>query len=295
VSALGTRLTKAIRVRSDAVRRVYTAARRAGRYWRDGERRAALRKLAQAPLSIGRDQGLAVVEPARFPEIAGVVTEARAGLDSFLATRQPAGQTQKRFLLPVVDPRSLTFDSAAVRLALRHDILAAVSHYLGVVPFLSAISVLYSDVTDAAPMSSQLHHCDGDDVTQVKIFVYCSDVDDQSGPLTVLPADDSQRVRRALGYLYRQRLTDAQVASVVGTGRERPILGPAGTTVLVDTSRCFHYGSRVGPGAIPRLVTMIQYQTPYSFMLPAGAQTSLPFRRLIRSGMPALERLVLGE
>jgi hypothetical protein len=120
-------------------------------------------------------------------------------------------------------------------------------------------------------------------------------VDEQSGPLTVLPADDSQRVRRALGYLYRQRLTDAQVASVVGTGRERPILGPAGTTVLVDTSRCFHYGSRVGPGAIPRLVTMIQYQTPYSFMLPAGAQTSLPFRRLIRSGMPALERLVLGE
>ena len=56
MSALGTRLTKAIRVRSDAVRHVYTAARRAGRYWRDGERRAALRKLAQTPLSIGRDQ-----------------------------------------------------------------------------------------------------------------------------------------------------------------------------------------------------------------------------------------------
>ena len=103
-----------------------------------------------------------------------------------------------------------------MRFALREDVLNAVSRYLGVVPFLSTISVLFSDVVKGAPTSSQLHHCDGDDVTQVKIFIYCSDVDPGSGPLTLLPADDSQRVRRGVGYQYRQRLTDEQVAGVVG-------------------------------------------------------------------------------
>jgi hypothetical protein len=129
----------------------------------------------------------------------------------------------------------------------------------------------------------------------VKVFVYCSDVDPGSGPLTLLPADDSLRVRRSVGYQYRQRLTDEQVAGVVGTGREVPILGPAGTAVFVDTSRCFHYGSRVAADAPPRLVTMIQYQTPFSFMVPTHAQRTLPFRRLIRPQLTPLQRLVLGE
>ena len=183
--------------------------------------------------------------------------------------------------MPVQDPATLTLDSAVMRFALREDVLNAVTRYLGVVPFLSTISVLFSDVVKGAPTSSQLHHCDGDDVTQVKIFIYCSDVDPRSGPLTLLPADDSQRVRRGVGYQYRQRLTDEQVAGVVGSGREVPILGPSGTSVFVDTSRCFHYGSRVAADAPPRLVTMIQYQTPFSFMVPTRAQRALPFHRLI--------------
>ena len=47
MSALGSRLTKAMRVRSDTVRHVYTAARRAGRIRRDAEQRAALRRLGR--------------------------------------------------------------------------------------------------------------------------------------------------------------------------------------------------------------------------------------------------------
>ena len=39
MSGLGSQLTKAMRVRTDGVRSVYTVFRRAARYWRDGERR----------------------------------------------------------------------------------------------------------------------------------------------------------------------------------------------------------------------------------------------------------------
>jgi len=287
-------LAKAFRVRSDGARSLYAGARRVERFLKDGPRRAALRALPPS-FALSPDAGFLVEPPGRFEESAAVVAHARDALRRFDASSPPEGKNRKRFLQNVADATTFGLDTPPMRLALREDVLAAVSRYLGVVPFLTAISVFFSDVVEAAPTSSQLHHCDGDDVTQVKIFVYASEVDARSGPLTVLGAADSARVRRATGYQYRQRLTDEQVNDVVGAGREQPILGPPGTTIFVDTSRCFHYGSRVAKDAPPRLVTMIQYQTPYSFMLPTSAQSSLAFRRLLEPSLTPLQRLVLGE
>jgi hypothetical protein len=294
-SGLHARISKAFRVRNDAVRRVYFNARRAERFLRDAPRRAALRALPAAPFTIAPDQGFLVVPPGSFEEVPALVADAHATLARHDASELLDVKNRKRFLVNVLDSATLQADAASVRFALREDVLAAVSRYLGVIPFLSVISVFHSDVVEGVPTSSQLHHCDGDDVTQIKVFVYCSDVGPEAGPLTVLSAEASDRVRRATGYQFRQRLTDQQVHDIVGTGSEHAILGPAGTTVFVDTSRCFHFGSRVNPGAQPRLVTMIQYQTPYSFMLPTSAQATLPFRRLIDRGTSRLQRLVLGD
>ena len=110
----------------------------------------------------------------------------------------------------------------------------------------------------------------------------------------MLSADRSAKVRKAVGYVYRDRLTDAQVEAVLGPGAEHPILGPAETAAFVDTSRCFHFGSRVEPGAPPRLVTMIQYQTPYAFVRPEQADGRSWFDRLGRVSHNPLQRLVLG-
>ena len=292
---LRTRVNKALRVRGDAVRQLYFTARKAGRFLRDAPRRAALRHLPEAALTIPNDVGFLVLPAGYFGETNGVVADARFALADYDEQARPAGKNRKRFLVNVLDPASLTLESPVVRLALREDILAAVCRYLNVVPFLSAISVFHSDTVEGRLTGSQLHHCDGDDLRQVKVFVYCSDVEPRSGPLTVVPAAASARVRRDTRYQYRQRLTDAQVRDVLGAAGEHAIVGPAGTTAFVDTSRCFHYGSRVAEDAPPRLVTMIQYQTPYSFMVPTSAQASLPFRRLIDPSLSPLQRLVLGE
>ncbi len=289
------RLSKVFRVRTDGVRRVYYNARRAERFLRDAPRRRALRSLQAGAFAIPKEAGYLVCPVGRFEESAAIVDDARKALARYDATTPPDGKNRKRFLVNVLDAAALTADDAVVRFALRDDVLEAVSRYLDVVPFLSAITVFHSDVVEGAPTSSQLHHCDGDDVTQVKVFIYCSDVDAPSGPLTVLDASSSDRVRQRTDYQFRQRLTDRQVRDIVGSGGDHAILGASGTTAFVDTSRCFHFGSRVAPNAPPRLVTMIQYQTPYSFMLPTSAQASLPFRRLIHSSLGPLQRLVLGE
>jgi hypothetical protein len=294
-SSVQARLAKAFRVRGPRVRRIYHHARRIERYFRDAERRVVGRCLPSTAIDIAPARGFLVLPPGSFPESDGIIAEARDALARFDAAAPPEGKNRKRFLQNVVDASTFSLDSAVLRFGLRDDVLAAIARYLGAVPFLTSIQMFHSDAVKDVPTSSQLYHCDGDDVTQIKVFVYCSDVDHASGPLTVLDARTTGIVQRRTGYWYRQRLTDAQVAEAAGSGGEHQILGPAGTTAFVDTSRCFHFGSRVAPEAPARLVTMIQYQTPYSFMLPTSGQHALPFRRLLAPGLGRLQRQVLGE
>jgi hypothetical protein len=288
------RLSKAFRVRGDGARRIYHGARVAARLLRDAPRRGALRQLGTTAFAIPADSGFLVLPPDAFTESGEIVRDAHEALARFEAGLRPESRSRKQFLVNVLDTSTVTTASSMIRFALRDDVLTAVSQYLGVVPFLSSIAVFYSPTMDRSPISSQLHHCDGDDIRQIKVFVYGTDVTAASGPLTVLSADESARVRRATGYQYRQRLTDEQVADVLGDRRERPIVGPSGTTSFVDTSRCFHFGARVAPSAPARLMTVIQYQTPYAFTLPRHPEQSLPFLRLVSPEMGALQRLALG-
>jgi hypothetical protein len=287
-------LRRLVRGRSAEIRELYSGLRRAGAFFRDRERRR-LRRAADPLFVVPEDRGFAVLPPGRLPGVDAVIADACELLRRIDGQPLPQVKNKKRFLVNILDPAALTLDSPAMQLALEPGILGAVSRYLGVVPLLTAVSVFFSDALDRVPEGSQLFHCDGDEIRQLKLFVYCSDVDASSGPLTLLDATTSRAVQRRTGYQYRSRLTDAQVHEAMPSAAVVPIVGAAGTVAAVDTSRCFHYGSRVQPGAPPRLVTMLQYSTPYSFMLPRRYQTAAPFRRLVAANDPPLIRLVLGE
>lgn len=291
VTDVEARIARAFRVRGPRARAWYVRARRAARFFRDRRRRAVLAALPPAAFQIPSAIGYVTVPPATFQETPAIITDAQAWFRAFEPSEPPRGKNRKRFLQNVFDSSTLKHEASVVRFALREDLLIAVAQYLGVVPILSTISVFVSAASEPGLQSSQLYHCDGDDVRQVKVFVYCSDVDMPSGPLTVLDARSTAAVVDATHYQFRRRLSDEQVHAVVGADKERPVIGPAGTTVLVDTSRCLHFGSRVDPGAPPRLVVMIQYQTPYSFMRPERAR---PFEHLADDSLSELQRLVLG-
>ena len=291
---LGARLKRAFRDGSPDARQVYVAFRKARAVLRDRGRRAALRALPSTPHRIPEQTGFLVV-PAGALDADPVVEQAREALAVYDRDRPPAGKNKKRFLVNVMHEQALTLESRIVRFALRPDILAIVARYLGLAPLLTAVKVFHSDTVDGVPTSSQLFHCDGDDLRQVKIFVYCSDVEPQSGPLTVVDAASTAAVQARTRYTYDRRLSDEDVRAVAGVAGEHPIVGPAGTVAFVDTSRCLHFGSRVAPGASPRLVTMLQYSTPYSFMLPHRYRDAVPFRRLLDPSLTPLQRLVLGE
>lgn len=255
--------------------------------------RAAKRSSGDAPFEIPADLGYALFEPGRFAEAAEVVAEAqrlRDGAD----LEKAASKTKKTFMIPLLDRSTLDRSSPFLRLALREDVLAAAASYLGVAPILSSINAYLSQPATGEKWSSQLFHCDGDDTKQIKLFVLASDVDMDNGPLMIMDAQTSRTLRDRLGYRYRSRVTDEQARETVGELELEPVMGRAETTCFVDTSRCFHFGSRVGANAQPRLATIIQFSTPFSFMLPRKAAEAAPFNHLVRAGDSEMQRLALG-
>lgn len=259
-------------------------------------RRAVAREIADsASFTIDRDRGFMVFPPNVFPEAQEIVAvTGDLGRDVDLNRPGLSKKARSGFMVPMIDSASLKLDSPVLRLALRPDVIAAVSAYLGMVPVIAYVNVFYSAAGADEARSSQLFHCDADATTQVKIFVLCSEVTPTNGPLTLLDAKTSRNVRSRLGYHFGGKVKDKRLAGLIDQSDHHPIIGPPGTVCFVDTTQCFHFGSRVESGTAPRLVTMIQYLTPSSFMLPRNHRHGSPFRHLTTPEMSRVQRLVLG-
>ena len=298
-TTLVARVARKCRGRSATVRWAYVAGRRAANFWRHRDRRRlAAGVLPPTDLALSKALGYRLLPPGALPEATEIVADAEALLsraEARLAERRKK-KKGKQFLVNLLDPGDLSLDAPLLRLALHPDILNTVVSYLGTVPLLQSVQVFYSGVQEREPISSQLFHSDADDIRQVKIFVLCSRVAEENGPLTILGAEQSDHVRSAIhGYQFRSRLTDDQVEQAAGAGASVVLVGEPGTTCLVDTSRCLHYGSRVKPGAAPRLLAMIQYLTPYAFVLHGNERGRVPYAALATSALSPLQHLILTD
>lgn len=258
------------------------------------ERRSAARALPRSAFTVPRGKGFLVLPPGSFPEVDDIVEAAhRVVAETDMQARIDAGH--KPFLVSLLKSADVTLDSPYMRLALRPDIISAVAAYLGTMPILEYVNVLCSNHVAEAPAKSQLLHCDSDDTTQLKIFVLCTEVDADSGPLTVLPADSSERLRDAVEYRHNRRVTDEALTKALGGDADlQAMVGPPGTLCCVDTSRCFHFGSRIDKPAGRRVVVMLQYITPWAFILPPRFSEAARFRRLASDTADPATRAVLG-
>ena len=151
---------------------------------------------------------------------------------------------------------------ALVDFALSDAVLGAATHYLGQLPALRRVGLLLSSPAEDRKGSLLLHK-DPEDLSQVKIFVNVADIDDRNGPFTFLPANMSKQIiddlRRKDGRLSRiRRYTDMEALDYCHTTDFVKTVGSAGSALLIDTSRCLHFGSRVAPGCI-RLVYYAQF------------------------------------
>lgn len=284
------------RVSTDRVRQEYRRQRTAALGDQlDRRTKAAADIASSAAVTIDRDEGYAVCPPGRFEETSGIVALAR-GVMTSVDLEEKRSKANKPFMVGLIAMDEVTLDSPLLRFALRPDIVASAARYLGVVPILQYANVMYSSHVAAEPSKSQLYHCDSDEAEQVKVFILCEDVTAATGPLTIVPASQSQVVRDRTGYKYKSRLTDEAVHAAFGHGlKETALIGAPGTTGFIDTSRCLHYGSRIADAFARRLVVMLQYITPTAFILPEDDfREGAKFRRLASPDHDEITSMVLG-
>jgi hypothetical protein len=259
-------------------------------------RRQLVGTLPKADSSIPEATGVLELT-AIVPDLLGpAVGEASALLDASdidgLRSREP---DRHLYTLPLGG--RLEPDSAVLRLALAPQVLRTVSDYLGTLPVIENIMLWYSPNERNVDGTSQFHHLDGQDVRTLQLFVALEDVSDDNGPLTAVSAAVSERIARVVAYRKNEvtkRIPDDIVSRYASDQADFHVLaGPRGSAWLVDTDRCFHFGSRAGTR--PRRMLVIQYYSPFAFVLPRRWSGALPLaaraRELARSDV---ERQVLG-
>ena len=238
---------------------------------------------------IPKGKGYMLYRPESFPLLGEVLEEARAAFRAYT----PGTSKRERDSLEGVPREDRSYSSAINRLATHPEVLRVISNYMGMVPLLYRINVLYSPNDEVVEQSSQFYHLDPEDVIMCKIFIFVEDVDADSGPTTLLPADRSMTVRHAITYR-KGRVPDEVIASIGGAENLVEATGPAGTLAFLDTCRCFHMGSR--KASTPRYAIMIQYQTPYAASFPLeGPLGSLPVgNRAVPPEPTLLEEYLFG-
>ncbi len=132
-----------------------------------------------------------------------------------------------------------------MELANHPDILGLAFEYLGFMPVITGMSLRWTFPHSNTPDKVQRFHRDCE-MGSIKLMVYLTDVDAESGPHTFATGTHLDRMPVRL-----QSFSDNQVG-----GEHKAILGSVGTTFFIDT-RGLHKGSI--PTAKPRLMLGVQY------------------------------------
>ena len=200
-----------------------------------------------------RETGFCRFEPGDIPgldnlvEIGQEIYSARGGK----AAARPEGNP----FLPLLNKADFDTHPEILKIALSRPIVEIMCGYFGTVPRLDRVDlwVTSPNVDGANGFGSQLYHLDKPGQHYTSLFLNVFNVEEENGPLVFLPADKTAMVRRAtryerLYYLGNGRLPDQDLFAHVEPSELIHLNGPSGTGALVDTSECFHCGSRCTAG-----------------------------------------------
>lgn len=237
-----------------------------------------------------REEGIALAHLSElFPE-RNFLPELQKYTDEFL----PRGQVQdgKPFLKMLwnysVGHERIGFDlNPFIRLALERKVLDVVNSYMEMFSkfFYFSLAETIPD-PEQDPIRSQRWHRDPDDIKLCKMFIYITDVDEESGPFTYIRQSHmGGRWRGVFEQKVPQRIRpdDGVVEKFVQREYIKVCTGRAGTIIFCDTSGLHR-------GGLARSKHRLMFTAEYS---PAGAMTPILYdlpdslKREVRSFGPA--------
>jgi hypothetical protein len=150
------------------------------------------------------------------------------------------------------------------RVALHPRAVAVANGYLKLRSTLRALDVWHTHPTEGPAIQTQLWHRDGDDVMNLKMFVYFTDVRLASGPLCYAPGTHPLGSRRALPESDEQaRSTDEQMSEVAPESGWVLCEGTPATVVFADTCG---YHKQVKPESGERMLLVAHYVSGAPFV-----------------------------
>jgi Phytanoyl-CoA dioxygenase (PhyH) len=170
--------------------------------------------------------------------------------------QRPPGEGKATYLQKLATKRYDASDPF-VRIAVHPAVLAVANGYLRLRSTLRALELWHTWPTPGEAIQTQLWHRDADDVMNVKLFCYFTDVTRAAGPLTYAPRTHPLGDRRTRPeHDEHRRSTDEQMAQIVPRDEWVVLEGGPGTIVFADTCG---YHKQLKPESEERLKLVAQY------------------------------------
>ncbi len=213
--------------------------------------------------------GWAIDRSGALPHLDRVLEDAEEIIAECAGVRRTAEGAYRSYFQDMWLPADAERYPSFLDFATSTDVLMTVSSYLECIPALSTtlpsgIRLVESnaafDEEPDEPHDSQLYHIDYYSMPNVYVLVLLQDTTFENGPWTFLPRSCSQKAREELGYWKRgkpYRVSDEEVYSVVDEREVIEFAYPRGTVLFIESSGCFHYGSR--DSVLPRFQLMYAY------------------------------------
>lgn len=235
------------------------------------ELRAEREAAARPDRGIRMEDGWARDDSRSLPHLTELIGEMNEVIEE--RGLRPWPDHGKPFLKDILPERSWESYPTILDFASNPEVLETLGHGAGFVPSLSGSvppgfrlmesSTEHDPAADGPWRASQLWHLDYHAYPLIYVIVAIRDIGPDDGPLHFVGKRASLRAAEELGYRSRRapyRVTDEAMSTLVDDSEIHRFVAPAGTVLYVESSSCFHYGSR--RPADPR------YQLQYAYLSP---------------------------
>ena len=143
------------------------------------------------------------------------------------------------------------------------------TQYFGTLPILSSCRLWYSPNNSDEHSKGQLLHIDSEDFKQINVFIPIEEIQLENGPLHIIPKEESKKLYKTLidkKIINRRNdlIGDEYIKEF--NYKTTPILIKKDQCSLVDTSKCYHFGSR--KSLKPRKLLNLQFTTAFAGKTP---------------------------
>lgn len=172
--------------------------------------------------------------------------------------------------------------------ACQPEVAGIVADYMGEIPVLSVISLIYTPI-NSSMLGPQKFHRDMNCASQVHLIINIDDVDEETGPFTFLSGQQSSSIIKATGHA-DGRVSDDAIRARIDDSDLIKCVGPTGTAFFVNPYACFHFGARAH--AKPRYILILNYTSKFEWGEGLGSIYRSANRHLFADGTRLRQRLL---